>query len=250
MARERSITAFIVKRQDYGEADQIVTVFSKEEGKLRALVKAAKLPTSKLQPLMQPLFETRITLTGSSGSSGLSKVIGVQLVKAYSSIFESESKLGAWYAASELIIRALGDNAPNEALFQELQQYALFLHEHELSPAQVKYSSVQFQAKSLGALGLAIRTLPSAASQHEGLQIWFSLEHGGFSVDAVAGGIAVSAQTYTIFIQLMHNSYNWLPDNSTEDIVAGLATLPNLVNRFVTYQLEREIKSQRFLANT
>ncbi len=241
MSRERSIEAFILKRQDYGESDQIITLFSKEEGKVRALVKAAKLPTSKLQPVLQPLFETRVTLSGSSTSPGLAKVIGVQLIKAYSGILESESKLGAWYMASELIIRALPDSAPNEQLFTELEKYATFLHSTDLSPAQVKHSITQFQIKSLSSLGLGIRTVA-----HQDKNLRFSLYRGGFSIDDSIDSIPISVPAYAAFQGLAQKDYE-AAEISEESV---LAPLYSLVNRFVTYQLEREIKSQQFMANT
>jgi DNA repair protein RecO (recombination protein O) len=240
MSRQRSLQAFILKRQDFGESDQIITLFSKEEGKVRALVKAAKLPTSKLQPILQPLFETSVTMTGNSNSPGLAKVIGAQLIKAYSGILESESKLGAWYMASELIIRALPDSAPNEPLYSELEKYASFLHNQDLDAAQVKHSTTQFQIKSLSTLGLGIKTVSNVDSN-----LWFSLDRGGFSLDDSADSIPISLPTYKAFRDMVTKDYR-VSETSEGPI---LAPLYSLVNRFVTYQLEREIKSQQYMAN-
>lgn len=246
MARERVIEGFVLKKQDYGEADQIITIFSKEEGKLRGLVKAAKLPTSKLQPLLQPLFQTRINLSGSSSGPGLAKVIGVQLIKAFSGILESEAKMAAWYVAAELIIRALPDNAPNEKLYSELEQYALFLHQTELTTAQIKQSSVQFQIKAMAALGLGIRPMDSGSAAYKGEQVRFSLDRGGFTSDESGDSVQIKQASYETFKKLTSDSYE--AGNSIPE--PDYAPLSNLVNRFVTYQLEREIKSQRLLANS
>lgn len=242
MSRERSIESFILKRQDYGEADQIITIFSKEEGKVRALVKAAKLPTSKLQPVLQPLFETRVTLTGSSSGPGLSKVIGAQLIKAYSGILQSEHKLGAWYMASELIIRALPDSAPNEPLFRELEQFADFLHEVELTSEEVKRAITQFQIKSLAHLGLGIKMI---SHDFENTSVWFSQNSGGFVSDNTSDSISVTASSYFAFLTLVKNNY--FDAFALQD--ESYASLYSLVNRFVTYQLERELKSQRFMGS-
>lgn len=241
MSRERIISAFILKRQDYAEADQIITLFSKEEGKIRVLVKAAKLPTSKLQPLLQPLFETRISLSGSNSGAGLAKVIGAQLISAYSGILESEAKLAAWYMASELVIRSLPDSAPNETLYEELQKFAMFLHKTELSTDQIKHSITQFQIKSLSSLGLGIKTIPNSESQ-----MWFSLSNGGFVSADSADATPILGVIHNAFLDLVNNDYSVAEQEQVE-----IATpLYNLVNRFVTYQLEREIKSQRLFANT
>jgi DNA repair protein RecO len=241
-ARERIVEGFVLKKQDYGEADQIVTIFSKEEGKLRALIKAAKLPTSKLQPLLQPLFQTRINLTGSNSGTGLAKVIGVQLVKAYSGIYESEAKLASWYVAAEVIIRALPDNAPNEKLFSEFQNYAQFLHETDFEPELIKHSVIQFQIKAMDALGLGIKSVEIADSE----KVSFSLDRGGFVNDESADSVHIGKPAYGAFKKLKSGSY----DTGKEILETEYKLLNNLVTRFVSYQLEREIKSQRMLSST
>jgi DNA repair protein RecO len=247
MRKERIIESFILKRTDYGEADQIITLFSKEEGKVRALVKAAKLPTSKLQPLMQPLFETRVSLTGNKDAVGLSKVINVQLIKAYSGILETESKLAAWYVVSELLIRALPDSAPNESLFVELEQYANFLHCTEMEAETVKQSVIQFQIKALATLGLGIRAFTSTSAplaSHEGL--WFSIDRGGFINEDSVDAIPIRWEVFQSFQILAENSYARGIDVAPTD----LGLLSNLINRFVIHQLERDIKSHQLLAST
>lgn len=243
MSRDRSVEAFILKRQDFGEADQIITLFSKEEGKLRAVVKAAKLPTSKLQPMLQPLFQTRVNLTGrnSATSSTLGKVIGAQIIKAYSGILDSEAKLGVWYMAAELVIRALPDSQPNAELFADLEKYADFLHNHSLSADQAKHSITQFQIKSLASLGLGIRE-----AKNPGLNLGFSLDHGGFTDKITVDAVSVPLSVQELFVNMKTGAYSadWPAAPET------LQALHNAVNKFVTYQLEREIKSQRFLAKT
>lgn len=243
MARERAVEAFILKRQDYGEADQIITLFSKEEGKLRALVKAANLPTSKLRPMLQPLFQTRVTLSGSANSPGLSKVIGVQAIAVYSGILEDNDKLSAWYIASELLIKALPDNAPNELLFSEMEQFAQFLHATNLDVIGIKKSITQFQIKAMAALGLGIRLPDENALSPGATTLQFSLDRGGFVLADALDGLPVAGAVYKAFQNLAQSNY----ENGQEIPDAATSELQNLVNRFVAYQLEREIKSQRNL---
>ncbi len=238
MPRERTIASFIIKRMDYGESDQIITLFSKEEGKLRALVKAAKLPTSKLQPVLQPLFQTAVALSGSKDGPGLPKVIGVQLIKAYSGIMDNHAKMAAWYVVTELLMRALPDNAPNENLFDEFESYALYLHSTDLTTDQVNQSVIQFQIKALAALGLGIRT--HAGSEEK---LWFSLDRGGFVTEDSVDAVPIRPEVYQSF-----QSLSELPYALTMELQPAVATpLSSLINRFVTHQLEREIKSQSFL---
>lgn len=247
MPRERTVEAFILKKQDYGEADQIITLFSKQEGKLRCLAKAVKLPTSKLQPMLQPIFQTRLTLSGHAGSPGLAKVINVQLVESYAAIFEQESKLAAWFMASELTTRAVPDGAPNELLFAELEQYASFLNQSQLSSELVKQSVTQLQVRVLATLGLGIHLVDATPDLTLApCSVWFSLDRGGFTSADSADAIPVNAQDYQSFQALLNSPYQAV----SQAALPGLAQLSGMVNRFVTYQLEREIKSQHNLAST
>lgn len=240
MSRERTIEAFVLKKQDYNEADQIVTLFSKEEGKIRALVKAANQPNSKLRPALQPLFQSRVTLSGSSSSAGLTKVIRAQPITVFSGILEDESKLSVWYIAAELIIKSLADNAPNEVLFAELEKFAQFLHETELDQESVKKVITQFQIKVMTTLGLGIRSVEINADQSPPLQ--FSLDKGGFVSSDSLDGQVVAKSTYEAYKVLSSSDYQ----NGQSITQEQSSDLQKLVNRFVSYQLEREIKAQRY----
>lgn len=242
MSRDRTIEAFVLKKQDYNEADQIITLFSKEEGKIRALVKAANQPNSKLRPALQPLFQSMVTLTGSSTSVGLMKVIRAQPKTVYGGILEDEAKLSAWYISAELIMRSLPDSAPNEILFSELEKFAQFLHSQTLDPVGVKKVITQFQIKALNALGLGIR-MPEITS-NMAPTVQFSIDRGGFVADSgLLDGQAVSKDVFDAFLLFKKGDYSAGQAIQT----TTLESLQKLVTRFVTYQLEREIKSQRYM---
>lgn len=240
MSRDRTIEAFVLKKQDYNEADQIITLFSKEEGKIRALVKAANQPNSKLRPALQPLFQSRVTLTGSAGSAGLMKVIRAQAITVYAGILEEEPKLSAWYIAAELVMRSLPDSAPNELLYAILEEFARFLHQTSLDSNAVKKAITQFQIKTLDSLGLGI-SVPGSLENIGNLQ--FSLDRGGFVLTTTLDGQVASKEVLSTF--LIWKNKNYTDGQLVSDKESDL--LQKMVNRFVTYQLEREIKSQRYM---
>ena len=47
--REIKHTGIILKKQPLGEADELITLFTKEQGKVRVLAKSVKSAKSKLQ---------------------------------------------------------------------------------------------------------------------------------------------------------------------------------------------------------
>lgn len=234
MPREQDYNAFVLKRTDFGETDQIITIFTEEEGKLRAIVKAAKLPTSKLSPALQPLFKVKVTLVG---NGGLPKVIRVQVIQTYSGFYEDTAKLECWYLVSELIAKALADGSPNQALYQLLSAYLEFVSHHPLSREQLAASSIQFQIKALTALGMSIKT------SLERSVLWFSPSNGGFmDNDRSVDSIPVNPADYEIFERLTKQDFSLALEINQLPV-----QLTRLINQFVTYQLERELKTVQYL---
>lgn len=233
MSREQTYTAFVLKRQDYNETDQIITLFTLEEGKLRCLVKASKLPTSKLQPALQPLFKVAVTV---AGNSGLPKVIRAQILQTFPNLLD-EHKLNCWYLMSELLSKALADGSPSEQLFHLAESYLQFLHDHELSTEQINLVVAQFQVKALQYLGMAMVN-PGSADK-----MWFSNHQGGFvNNGSGADAFAVSQQDFALFQTLVRNNFEVVLNHQTDS-----KPLSQLINRFMTYQLERELKTAQFM---
>ncbi len=235
MSREHILEAFILKKQDFGETDQIITIFSKQEGKLRCMVKAAKLPTSKLQPALQPLFRTQITL---ASASSLPKVIRTQTLNTYSKLYADPEKLQLWFVVAEFLTKAVGDGAPNEQLYDEISTYLHFLQHTDMDEQQLQFSILQFQLKALAVIGLGLRI----EQLQSGEAVWFSQQHGGLTNHGTGADSAQLTQLqYELLTQLVTGEYA-VRVVSLED----QQRLAQIIISFITYQLERELKSQRF----
>ncbi len=64
--KQLEITGFIVGRKSLKDTDKIITVFSKEQGKISFIAKGIKRPTAKLQSHMEPLVETKFRVLAST----------------------------------------------------------------------------------------------------------------------------------------------------------------------------------------
>jgi DNA repair protein RecO len=62
------VTGIVWKRTDFRETSRIVTLITREEGKLTALVKGAHRPGSPAQGRIDLFNRVRVTLTGAAGS--------------------------------------------------------------------------------------------------------------------------------------------------------------------------------------
>ena len=61
-ARSQRIEAIVLKHSDFGEADRLLTLYSREQGKLSALAKGARKPGSRKGGHLEPFSQVRLLL--------------------------------------------------------------------------------------------------------------------------------------------------------------------------------------------
>lgn len=235
MSREQSYQGFIIKKQPYGEADEIITLFTAEAGKFRVLAKGVKLGTSKLQPALQPIFLNRIT---AAGNGSLAKIISVQTLNSFAQIQDPE-RIKVWFVIAELLNKALPDEQKNELLFQLVHDYLDFLNSPAFDPSTLTVSLVKFKIQLMDLIGLQIHIPHVAVDQ----AVLFSASKGGFYTGQPSSDSRpVTAATWQTFLDLQTRQFDQLTGSEP-----GIDQLQDLVNQFVSWQLEREIKSDKFL---
>lgn len=241
MTQDRSITGFIVKSQDLSEADLLLTFFSEQEGKVRAVVKSAKKMTSKLSGNLQPYNLVRVAL---AGNGGLSKVINVVIEDSYASVMNNPSTMNAVLAIQELVLRALADEQPNRELFLVYRQAMELLRKY---PNASESILVWYYAHSLQELGLSPRLLEKAPAA-EAKEVYFSLSDGQFSIHSSVGASAmISVPAYSLLVKVINNSSK--PESLIEAVEKekGLTVeVLSLLTKFASFQLERELKASHY----
>ena len=118
--------AIVLSRFDYGEADRIMTLFTPEHGKFKAIAKGVRRTTSRLGGSLEPLAELRVAL---ARGRTFDVVTQVEVGHAWLRLRDSlESTATAWYLA-ELADRSIEERHQTEGL------YALLKHAYELLDA-------------------------------------------------------------------------------------------------------------------
>jgi DNA repair protein RecO (recombination protein O) len=234
MSRESQYTAIILKKQPFLEGDEIITFFTKEQGKVRALAKSVKQPKSKLQAKLQALFLVSLTLT----TGKLPKIIGVEVQKVFSSLRENLEGLKRAFYAVELVLKFTPDEQANEQLFILLENFLQALDKNQ-TEASLEFLLAKFKIEVLKALGLDIRYPKSSVSQPA---MFFGAALGGFSEQKTADAMQVSAQAYQAFVRLNNAGFE-TPGSVNVDITE----LQNILSQFIEYQLERKVNSEIFL---
>lgn len=233
---DQIISGFIIKSQDLGEADLLLTFFSETEGKVRAVVKSAKKMTSKLSGNLQPYILAQVTLVG---EGSLQKVIGVQPLARYVNIISSMHGMNALLAMQELVLRSLADGQPNEQLFAIYHASLQSLNDGQAEVAVL----TKFYVESLQAIGFAPRIAQAEA-------MYFSLKNGQFSDKYEdSGDVSVSTEAYQIYKTMLSHSFD-IPLHYSPEQEPTMIELLVLLTRFASYQLERELKATLYFTIT
>jgi len=236
MSRETRCRAIILKKQAFGESDEIITFFSRELGKIRCLAKSVKSPKSKLQQKLQSLFVVDLSFTNGK----LPKIISVEPVKVFSAMRENLESLKRAFYAQELVLKFTADEQKNEPLFFLLENFLEFL---DMSAGDEIFDLglLKFKLEILRVLGLGVHN-EIADGNHQ--PVFFSPVRGGFNGQPSADSLKVSADVYKLFLELQTAEFKNLSDVKN---ISGEPDLQNLLSRFIEYQLERKVRSEKFL---
>jgi DNA repair protein RecO (recombination protein O) len=109
----KKLTGIVLKKQNYKEADQILTLWTKDAGKVRVLAKSIRLPKSKLAYAVADLCLVEIDVVGGD----LPVLIGAKPIKQFVSMRESLDKMAIGFYASELMLKITADEHPNFRVF-------------------------------------------------------------------------------------------------------------------------------------
>jgi DNA repair protein RecO (recombination protein O) len=128
VGRPRTYTtdAIVLSRFDLGEADRVLTLITPGDGKLKAIAKGVRRPTSRIGGTLEPFAELRISL---AQGRTFDVVTQVSVTHAWLRMRDRlESVATAWYLA-ELADRAL------EERHEDAATYALLRHAYGLLDA-------------------------------------------------------------------------------------------------------------------
>lgn len=237
MSREHFYIAVILKKQPFGEGDEIISVYTQQSGKLRFLAKSVKAQKSKLQQSLQALFLVRLKTAGGR----LPKIISAEPVAVFANLRASlPATLAAIYAC-ETVMKFTADEQPNQALFLALKNFLYFLDGKNLSEDSLNLGLAKFKINLLKALGLNV-SVPAGARP---AAVYFSNRHGGFCFHQESDSVPVSPECFLLFFGLAGRPE--FEAALAAGSQAALAELQVLLSGFVEFQLEREVRSEKYL---
>lgn len=144
--RTYSASAIVLRRIDLGEKDRIMTIYTREQGKLAAVAKGARGPASKLAGSSEPFTYCRFFI---ATGRDLDVLTQADIKESFPNVKHSISGIAYAVYLMELVNSFVDDRQPNPELFDTLLS-AMYIME---SGADPEITARYFELQLLAILG-------------------------------------------------------------------------------------------------
>jgi DNA repair protein RecO (recombination protein O) len=245
-SRQRTfrVEAVILRHQDWGEADRLITLFSRERGKLRAIAKGVRKTPSRKAGHLEPF--NRVSLLLAQGRE-LPIITQAETLTAYLSFQDDLLRLGYGATLLELVDRFTVEEEANPALYFLLVETLERLNQSEDVWLDVRF----FEMKLLDFVGFRPQLFQCVICG-EAIQAqdqFFSCELGGVVCPNCAAGqrllLPVSMPALKYLRHLQRSTYR--EARRAKIPVAVQKEMEAHVQRYLQAILERALNAPRFL---
>lgn len=216
------IEAVVLRRRNLGEADRLVTVLSRDRGKLALAARGARRPRSRLGGRLEP--PTRFRALVAEGRT-LDVVSQVEVLDAHAALRNDLERMGRVAVVLEMTDRALADRHPHPDV------YVLLRDALTLMGGGHECAGLWFSARLLALTGYrpAVGRCPACSQRVRGAASWSHLLGGCVhatcgSQDARAVPVAPAAMALLRFLlDAQPSAVRRLePPSAVRSAVAGL----------------------------
>jgi len=144
--RTYTVEAFVVHRRDLGETDKLIVLFTREMGRLTAIARGARKPGSPLAGSTDALCFAKFHL---SKGRQFEYVTQAQPLRTFAHVRGDLIRTACALELAEIIERAMGDQQPNEAVY-DLALLTMELLDGASDPAAVSAWSEMHLMRVLG----------------------------------------------------------------------------------------------------
>lgn len=107
--------ALVLKKQNIGETDRILTIFSPTFGKKRVVVRAVRRTTSKLAGHLDTFMVSQLILTD---KPDLPQITSAVLVESFEQMRSNLADVDRAFAISKIVERVILEDVPQQSIFQ------------------------------------------------------------------------------------------------------------------------------------
>lgn len=245
-SRQRSyrVEAVVLRHSDWGEADRILGLFTREHGKVHAIAKGVRKLRSRKAGHLEPF--TRTTLLLARGRD-MQIVTQAETINAYSPLRENLLLLGYASYVVELLDRFTYEEGENRPLYRLLTDTLEKLASHPDPDLVVRY----YEIRLLDLLGFRPQLFNCArcGKQIQAEDQFFSAKEGGVLCPGcgrdIQGAHPISLLALKYFRHMQRSTF-------AEAARAKISPQANhemevLIQHYLTYLLERTLNTPNFL---
>ena len=236
--------AIVLRTRNIGEADRIVTLYSRDKGKIEGVARGSRRAKSRLMGSTQVFTYGRFLLF--SGRS-LDTVSQVEIQESFASLREDLVRMAYASYIAELLDVSLEPGEPSEDLF-ELLYDAFEALDEGLSPSLV---TRWFELRLMGLLGYRPQLAACVGCGGEVVEARFSVREGGllcprcFPKDPTSIAVARSSIEWMKRLLVTEAGRLGVMRPSERDE----SSLEAISRAYIDFRLPRPLKSLGFLAS-
>ncbi len=155
----------IIKRRDFGEADRILTVMTRDYGKIKIKAAGVRKITSRRSAHVELLNHTVLHLYKGNTFSILTEA---KMLTDFSEVKKDFGKVGLAYHFCELVDGLCPENQENRNVFFLLQKTLADLSGEEVG-YMPQYATAEIDDYTLGTFGLGVSDAPRVSQNSDGL---------------------------------------------------------------------------------
>ena len=238
--------AVVIKRSDLGEADKILTIFTPHFGKLRVVAKGVRKVTSRLAGHVELFTRSQMLL---AKARNLDIVTQSETMDAYRPLHDDLSRIAHASYAAELLDALTPDALENYPVYKLTAETLRLLSEDADADRVLRW----FELQLLGYMGYAPELGKCVECQNDLAPTvnGFSASLGGVvcaSCRRAGVGRDLSVNALKVLRLMQRNSYAAVSRVRLDQELQ--AELQGTTQSYITYILERELRSTHFVKIT
>ncbi|MBT3181882.1 MAG: DNA repair protein RecO [Deltaproteobacteria bacterium] len=233
---QKSSKSLILKRVAYGDADWIVTFFSREFGRMSGMAKFARSSKRRFGGALEPGTLVDLQFVGRNGSP-LVRLDEAVALRSTNGILKSLDRINAMARALELSISFLQEHQPTPEKFDLLDRYLTWLNEHDPSVRETSAFEFKWLTRSGFMPGLE-RCMRCDKDVSRGANWVFDLDNGSLLCNACSSSSIAKLHVTNGALEGLYKISSGNFDVSSEKAMAA----ERILHRYTEYVLGKPLK--------
>jgi DNA repair protein RecO (recombination protein O) len=236
------VDGIVLARRDWGEADRMITLFTPDRGKLRVIAPGARKPLTRKSGHLEVFSRGHFVV---ARGRTFDKLTQAETREYFPQLRERLEQVSAGYLLVELVDRFLEEHDENPLLYDLLLDALGWLDQGESPELVLRF----FEVKMLGYVGYQPQLFECqhCGRELEPVEQFFGIVEGGALCPACAEPGTPTLSLDALKVLRLMQSADWGTVRRLRLAPALAQELEELLNRYASFQLERDLKSARFM---